>query len=335
MAQFHDGDFWHKEIQRLLDVQEPEDFHLEYKDKEALLPKGRGGGGLDTQKRGEDVSKDVSAFLNSQGGSLIYGVPETEDLQTTGGAPIPSALSSGIGFAREGGKTETVTKETLEHLVTDNIQPKPSANQFQVTEVPFRGRIIFVVEIAPGIGQVWQAKDKRYYQRYNFQNLPMDHYQIEMVRSRGVSPSLQLVFGFNAQWEKEVTTYGREEIEIFVGVQNVSNSVAETALLELGISEILGLGPAGNSRDSLAPFVRTRSHQVTGVLPRDLVEWYECSWPVHGDLWRPLDRPIFKTLDPIQVLSGSVKIPLGRISDTKGFFVWRVQTPNAVPNKAR
>ena len=35
--------------------QEPENLHLDYKDKRnCLLPRGRGGGGIDRQKRAED-----------------------------------------------------------------------------------------------------------------------------------------------------------------------------------------------------------------------------------------------------------------------------------------
>jgi hypothetical protein len=127
---FHDSGYWHRELKRLLDTQEPEHYHLEYKDKTSLLPPGQGGGGINQQKRAEDVSKDVSSFLNSDGGNLIYGVPETKSSKATGGAPIPLAESSDIGFPREGGKTETVSKETIERLITSSIHPIPSANLF-------------------------------------------------------------------------------------------------------------------------------------------------------------------------------------------------------------
>ena len=80
----------------------------------SLTPPGRGGQGIDKQKRAEDVSKDVSSFLNSDGGVLIYGVPETTDPSSTGGAPIPLARSTDIGFTPE----DKVAKETIENLIT-------------------------------------------------------------------------------------------------------------------------------------------------------------------------------------------------------------------------
>ena len=186
MTTFHDRDYWQVELKRLLDIQEPESLHLDYKDKRSLTPPGRGGQGIDKQKRAEDVSKDISSFLNSDGGVLIYGVPETTDPSSTGGAPIPLAQSTDIGFTPE----DKVDKETIENLITSSIQPIPKATLFRITEVDHLARNIFVVEVKPGIGDVWQAKDKRYYERFHYKAEPMDHYRIEMVRARMVGPNL-------------------------------------------------------------------------------------------------------------------------------------------------
>ena len=79
MAEFHDADWWRVELERMIEEQIPEELHLDYKEKGSLLPTTRGGGRPDKQKRAEDISKDVSSFLNSDGGVLIYGVPETQD----------------------------------------------------------------------------------------------------------------------------------------------------------------------------------------------------------------------------------------------------------------
>ena len=98
MNHFRSSEWWEREIDRKLANEEPEDLHLDYKDKESLMPPGRGGGGIDKQKRAEDISKDVSSFLNSDGGVLVYGVPETNDSISTGGSPVPSGPD--IGFRR-------------------------------------------------------------------------------------------------------------------------------------------------------------------------------------------------------------------------------------------
>ena len=143
MAPFQSEPCWETQLRRMLDDQKPEDTHLDYKGTESLLPPGRGGGGLDRQKRAEDISKDVSSFLNSDGGVLVYGVPESEDPSRTGGSPIPGGPE--IGFRRG-----EIPKETIEDLITSNIQPRPGPDLFQVTEVPYCGRTVLIVEVAVG-----------------------------------------------------------------------------------------------------------------------------------------------------------------------------------------
>ena len=65
MVQFHTTDWWARALDRMLQDQTPEDLHLDYKERRSLVPPGRGGnGGIDKPKRAEDISKDVSAFLN-------------------------------------------------------------------------------------------------------------------------------------------------------------------------------------------------------------------------------------------------------------------------------
>ena len=107
MTPFQSELCWEAQLERMLDDQKPEDAHLDYKGIESLLPSGKGGGGLDKQKRAEDISKDVSSFLNLDGGLLVYGVPESEDPSRTGGSPIPGGPE--IGFQRG-----EVTKETID-----------------------------------------------------------------------------------------------------------------------------------------------------------------------------------------------------------------------------
>ena len=225
MAEFHDADWWKVELERMIEEQIPEDLHLDYKEKGALLPTARGSSRPDKQKRAEDISKDVSSFLNSDGGVLVYGVPEAEGTNLTGGSPVPGG--SDIGFFRE-----EIRKEIIEDLITSNIQPKPGSEVFRVIEVPFgdEGLVVFVVEVGVGVGGVWQAKDKRYYRRFQFKAEPMEHYEIELVRNRSLAPDLRLVFGVNDRWEREMSNLeyhfraGAKRLRVHVGVRNSSNS---------------------------------------------------------------------------------------------------------------
>ena len=329
MAQFHDSDWWSSEFKRLLEEQQPEDLHLDYKDKRSLLPHTNGGG-LNRQKRADDVSKDVSSFLNSDGGVLVYGVPETDDPNATGGtpaAPIPvdSCDPDKIGFERG-----EITKETIEHLITDNIQPKPGPELFQIVEVEHEGRIVFIVEIAVGVGDVWQAKDKKYYRRSHYKSEPMEHYEINMVRDRDVAPNLKLVFGLDEYWNKERRKSGDgNNYTIHIGIQNDTNSVAEAALVELWIR---GFGKFGGetsahdvtARQPLRQFQYIGYRHVraySGGLRMDL---YELSWPFDG-----LCRPIFRKVDPVHI--SEFDFVTGEEQHHIGQLIWRIQAPGMKP----
>jgi hypothetical protein len=136
---------------------------------------------------------------------------------------------------------------------------------FRVVEVPFGddGRVVFVVEVGVGLGGVWQAKDKRYYRRFQFKAEPMEHYEIELVRNRSLAPDLRLVFGINDRWEREMSNSdylaraGRE-LRVHVGVQNSSNAVAESALIEFGVWPL---------EDSDAMMKIVRGEFPDGVIP--------------------------------------------------------------------
>ena len=350
MSQFHDSDWWSVELQRMLEEQRPEDSHLDYKAKEGLLPPGRGGVGIDKQKRAEDISKDVSAFLNSDGGVLVYGVPETNDPNVTGGSPIPD--SSQVGFQRG-----EFSKETIENLITSNIQPKPGPDLFQVTEVTYSddSRVVFVVEVAVGIGDVWQAKDKRYYRRFHYKAEPMEHHEINMVRDRNLGPNLKLVFGLNDRWEanlsnSEYIDRRRENVQIHVGIQNTANTVAESALIELGLylypifdEDSARLIHNGKFPENLFPnqFMPVGIRTVkwdSDNNPNELrVAWGQLFWNSANPGLAGRYAPIFKTEAPLPVAVlklnimdandyakhyyGAGDVPLAS-------FFWKIQAPD-------
>ena len=346
MGNFHSVDFWSTELKRMLEEQRPENLHLDYKDKESLTPPGKGGGGIDKQKRAVDISKDVSSFLNSNGGVLVYGVPETQDTSATGGSPIPGGQA--IGFTRGG-----LDKETVENLITSNVQPRPGPELVQVTEVPYEGQIVFVVEVAVGIGDVWQAADRKYYRRFQFKAEPMEHYEINMVRNRNSGPDLKLVFGVNDRWEtrlreREFHAHRNEEVRIHIGVRNEANTVAESALIELGMcpytnDNVMEIIEKGSFPDNLLPTsfvpVGTRRAKWSGEQgvpgPHGVeVAWSELFWNGSNPELAKRYAPIFKTEAPLQVATVSIKgVYHANRPPQIAFCVWRLQAPNMTPKK--
>lgn len=190
MKPFHD---WSVELPKMLDRQEPESSQLEYKRKDALLPSGK----TNREQRAQEISKDVSAFLNSNGGTIVYGIRENPVGKQRYPAPFDPQ--------QDGFTPLEMSKEDLERLITSNIQNRPSPSLFCITPVMISNRYVFVVDIAKSYQGVFQAKDRKYYQRFNFESVPMEHYEVEDVRRRAISPDLMITLGFTDTWETTVS----------------------------------------------------------------------------------------------------------------------------------
>ena len=76
----------------------------------------------------------------------------------------PASRFQAIVTSKElGFKKGEVNKEQIEDLITGNISPRPGPDQFRITEASIGKNSVFVVQVQVGTGEVWQAKDKRYY----------------------------------------------------------------------------------------------------------------------------------------------------------------------------
>src|SRR5260370_37530633 len=65
------ADWTEQDLVNLIDLKQGESLELDFKRADSL--------DLTTEKRKADISKDVSAFANSAGGTIVYGIAESED----------------------------------------------------------------------------------------------------------------------------------------------------------------------------------------------------------------------------------------------------------------
>lgn len=152
-----------QDIDELIRSQVQESIHLDYKDGRALT-------GTHVE-----ISKDVSAFANSDGGVIIYGVQESGHLP--------------IGI--EGVDHIVISRERLESMIQSNVSP-PIAD-ICIKQLPIdTARSIFAVCVKKSLRSPHQDRQsKRYYKRSNFQSVPMEDYEIQDIRNRVViHPSL-------------------------------------------------------------------------------------------------------------------------------------------------
>jgi len=159
-------------IEELINNRVEESLNLDYKAAASLK--------RDSQKISE-ISKDVSAFANSDGGKIIYGVSENQANKHWPGEIDPI-------------NRQEVTKEWLEQIIHTRIHPKiDGIHIFPIELKDSSDKVIFIVDV-PQSNTVHQADDKKYYKRYNFMSSPMDDYEIRDILNRHKNPEIILEF---------------------------------------------------------------------------------------------------------------------------------------------
>ena len=165
-------DTWQEaDLLQLVSEGADESLELDFKESGALQK-------TDGKKR--DLSKDVSAFANSAGGTLIYGVIEDEETHAA------SDLDEGFD-------PTDISKEWVEQVINSTIQPRISGVRIHAVELTTRkpGNVAYVVTV-PRSSTAHQAADKRYYKRFNFESVPMEDYEVRDVMQRASAPRLSI-----------------------------------------------------------------------------------------------------------------------------------------------
>ncbi|PHN06140.1 AlbA family DNA-binding domain-containing protein [Flavilitoribacter nigricans] len=158
-----------------------ENLHLDYKAADAL-------GKSDGKKK--EISKDISAMANSDGGRIIYGIKEFDDKERN---HLPEKITP---IDRN-----EFSKEWIEQVINSNISPRINGVKiFSVQLSTNQNNVVYVIDI-PKSETAHQASDLRYYKRFNFVSVPMNDYEIRDIMNRGTYPKIDLEF------EVQVYTY--------------------------------------------------------------------------------------------------------------------------------
>lgn len=113
-----------------------------------------------------NVVKEVTAFSNTSGGFLIYGIKET------GKGGYPESIN---------GIDENVNFERLEQIIIGNVRPRISVQIRKIT-IPQSNKIILIIRIPEGQSQPYYNNiTNKYYKRYNFEAKEMDEHEIEAL----------------------------------------------------------------------------------------------------------------------------------------------------------
>ena len=147
--------------------------NLEYKGAAALQR---------TDKYKKEITKDVSAMANAAGGVLVYGISEYDEAEKK---HLPKDLDpvNRVDYS----------KEWLEQVIS-NIRPRIEGIIIHSIALDTgENNVAYVVEI-PKSNTAHQARDLKYYLRYNFESVPMEDSQIRDVMDRGTKPDASIQF---------------------------------------------------------------------------------------------------------------------------------------------
>ena len=246
------------------DVQE--DQHLDYKRSEALA--------RSDQCRTE-LSKDVAAFANSDGGLIIYGIEERDH--------HPNRIDDGVDAVH-------LNREWLEQITTSNIHPRIDGLKIHPIPLPSKGkdRIAYVIDIPQSASRApHQLRDKKYYRRYNFHSVAMEDYKIGDVLRRASAPDLFIRFSFDAGSSTRVKYQPPQKtsqpILLIAEIGNRSNTPAQHALIKIYLDQwfhpelMQGLKFGGNTTRDGRGF---RFYTVEWCVPPRLPIFAEAMLPI-------------------------------------------------------
>ncbi len=169
------------ELQQHITDAIPESLNLDYKASGSLAK---------TNDKRAEITKDVSAMANSDGGVIIYGISEDRNVTP----PVPGQITPV--------DASVISKEWLEHVI-NNIRPRLTGfviHPVQLSSAP--NHFAYVVEI-PQSTTAHQAMDKRYYKRFNFESAAMEDYEIRDVMARSQHAQIELKFQIRMTYERE------------------------------------------------------------------------------------------------------------------------------------
>ncbi len=161
MKSFYDKEnYTIDDIDSLIKSEAEESIYLEFKEAGALDK---------TDNKRKEISKDVSAFANSDGGIIIYGIREENH--------------KAIAFSFINGNS--YTKEWLEQVINSTIQRHiPELKIYPLRRNGLIDETIYIVKIPKSLEAPHISKDKRFYKRFNFESVSMEEYEIRQLYGR-------------------------------------------------------------------------------------------------------------------------------------------------------
>lgn len=207
---FHKTEYTEEDLRELISTQTEESVHLEFKSAGSLDKKD--------DKRAE-IAKDVSAFANSDGGIIVYGMNEENH--------VAHSLSYIDG--------NEYTKEWIERIINSGIQRRiEGVNIYPIRVEGDIKNSVYIINIPRSANAPHMCSKRHiYYKRYNFESVPMEEYEVRDLFNRDAIPNLAITRCSLVQ-----TTESEDYITYDLGanIANDGNQVCESFKLNFYIN---------------------------------------------------------------------------------------------------
>ncbi len=266
------------DLQRLVDDEIRESLTLDYK---ASVSLGR------RHDQRSELFKDISAFANSVGGQIIYGIEEIDRK--------PVRIDAG----------SSIDREWMEHIIDTNVQPRIEGLTIRSIELGAKTHA-YVIDIPAAVASApHQASDHKYYKRQNFQSVPMEDYEIRDVFRRARSPELFANIQFeDGKTTANVTPRSRttlsEPIKLVMKVGNKSPQPAYYSMFSLYIDSQLFVNFSGTLA-AAGPVTWANGQAVNKFVRKIGVPG---DFPVFREMELPLSTPPFSFQAPNALVDG-------------------------------
>jgi hypothetical protein len=221
-----------------------------------------------------ELSKDVSAFANSAGGVIIYGIVED--------GHVPIKIDTGYDRS-------IISKEWLEQVINSRIHRRIDGIRIKQVELKKSapGKVAYVVVIPQSNRAPHQAHDKRFYKRFNFQSVAMEEYEIRDVSRRNEAPDLKISFTVTADWSSQKKSIQGQisplQVQLLPVVSNESPTPAMYSHVQFYIDSRLQLHYASSMIKMNDELIEVNDQSYTCTV-------------LHMNFSIPLNMPIFQGL---------------------------------------
>lgn len=208
-------DYTEIDIIRIIESKLEESIHIEFKAAAALS---------NDKMIKKEISKDVSAFANSDGGIIFYGIEENNH------------AASSVSFI----DGALFNKEWLENVIISSIQNR--IDNLRIIPIRFDNDIkktIYAVKIPRSLNAPHINADKKFYRRHNFQSIPMEEYEIRNLYLSHKESEIEIETVVIKPIFPLIENNFRFHIEIQIGTKG--NYIAEKYKVAAYIKDAIGI----------------------------------------------------------------------------------------------